>query len=207
MTAWWLVFILGSLFAMFAGFVWVVIELRYSGGGLGKSKDPNQAYSSVADEEVSHLFNNEFREELRNQGRLRFKKIIDDNAMFLKQDLDLTISQLNEHMKQEVSKNLEAEFAEYAQAMNDAQQLALNALKETAEEVEAQRLSLAEALKSEVAEREKALIKVYEDNMAQIIEHYVLFSLGDQFDLKSQLPYILKQMEDNKQNIIEDMRL
>jgi len=35
----------------------------------------------------------------------------------------------------------------------------------------------------------------------------VLQSLGDQFDLKSQLPYIVAQMEANKQNIIEDMRL
>ena len=43
--------------------------------------------------------------------------------------------------------------------------------------------------------------------MAKIIEHYVLLSLGDQFDLKAQLPYIIKQMETNKQNIIEDMRL
>jgi hypothetical protein len=31
--------------------------------------------------------------------------------------------------------------------------------------------------------------------------------LGDQFDLKSQLPYIIQQVEANKQNIIEDMRL
>jgi hypothetical protein len=43
--------------------------------------------------------------------------------------------------------------------------------------------------------------------MGEIVEHYVLLALGDQFDLKDQLPYILKQMEANKKEIIEDMRL
>jgi hypothetical protein len=35
----------------------------------------------------------------------------------------------------------------------------------------------------------------------------VLQALGDQIDLKSQMPYIIAQMEANKANIMEDMRL
>jgi hypothetical protein len=50
-------------------------------------------------------------------------------------------------------------------------------------------------------------MQTYEENMAKIIEHYVLEALGDQFDLKAQLPYIVAQMEANKQNMAEDMRL
>src|SRR4051812_9801779 len=115
MTIWWLAFILGSLFVVLGGFAWIIIELRRGGGaGGGKGKrsvnDLDKAYSDVATEDVNHLFNKEFREELRNRGRLRFEKIIDENAMFLKQDLDLTISQLNEYMKQEIGKNLNTEF-------------------------------------------------------------------------------------------------
>lgn len=210
MTIWWLAFVLGSLFAILGGFAWVIIELRKGGGGAGKAKksvgDLDKAYSDIAEEDVDHLFNKEFREELRNRGRLRFEKIIDENAMFLKQDLDLTISQLNEYMKKEISSNLDQEFAAYAKAMSDAQQLALATLQRTAADVEEQRLKLASALESSVAAREDALLKVYEDNMAKVVEHYVLQALGDQFDMKSQLPYIIKQMEDNKQAIMEDMR-
>lgn len=43
--------------------------------------------------------------------------------------------------------------------------------------------------------------------MAQIIEHYLLETLGQQFDLKAQLPYIIEQMEANKKDMIEDMQL
>jgi len=127
--------------------------------------------------------------------------------MFLKQDLDLTISQLNEYMKKEIAAKLDTEFEAYAKAMKEAQELALSSLQKTAQDVEQQRVQLADALKKDVAEREASMLKVYEENMAKIIEHYVLLSLGDQFDLKAQLPYIIKQMETNKQNIIEDMRL
>ena len=211
MTIWWLAFILGTLAAVFFGFVWIVVSLsRLQAGGKGKGKLPtdlNKAYTDIAEEDATHLFNTEFREELRNRGRLRFEKIIDENAMFLKQDLDMTISQLNGYMKEQVAAKLDTEFAAYAKAMQEAQELALGSLQRTAQEVETQRLALTQALKKDVAEREAALLKVYEENMAKIVEHYVLLALGDQFDLKSQLPYIIAQMEANKQNIIEDMRL
>ena len=212
MTIWWLAFIVGALAAVFLGFVWIIMALnRLQGGAVKNTKksvdELNKAYSDIAEEDANHLFNKEFREELRNRGRIRFEKIIDENAMFLKQDLDMTISQLNEYMKGQIGAKLDAEFAAYAKAMHEAQELALETLRKTAEEVEAQRAALGEAMKKDVAEREAALLKVYEENMSKVIEHYLMQALGDQFDLKAQLPYIIAQMEANKQDIIEDMRL
>src|SRR5579875_900507 len=109
MTIWWLAFIVGSLGAVCLGFVWVIVSLNRLQGGAAPKKgqksiaDLDKAYTDIAEEDATHLFNKEFREELRNRGRLRFEKIIDENAMFLKQDLDMTISQLNEYMKKEIS--------------------------------------------------------------------------------------------------------
>lgn len=214
MTVWWLGFIIASLLVVFIGFLYLSVQIRkITGGGKAKNgadksiDELDKAYSDIAQEDVNHLFNQEFREELRNRGRLQFEKIIDENAMFLKQDLDMTISQLNEHMKSEISKNLNEEFTAYAKAMHDAQELALASLRKTASDVEAQRVALGEAMQKDVEEREAALIKAYETNMAKIVEHYVLEALGDQIDLKAQLPFIIKQMEANKQKIAEDMRL
>jgi uncharacterized protein YbjQ (UPF0145 family) len=208
----WLIFILAALLCVFGSFVYLALQLHNLGGGGGKKSkksigDLNKAYSDIAEEDVDHLFNKEFREELRNRGRIRFEQIINENAMFLKQDLDMTIAQLNSYMKSEISKNLNDEFAAYAKGMHEAQELALSSLQKTASEVEAQRVTLAEALKKDVEMREVALLKIYEDNMAKIVEHYVLLALSDEFDLKAQLPFILKQLEANKQDIIEDMRL
>lgn len=210
MTDGWFTILVVVMSAVLAAVIWYAYELRLARTAKKRRpsiKELDKAYTDIADEDIDHLFNKQFREELRNRGRLRFESVINENAMFLKHDLDLTISQLNQHMQQEISKHLEDEFAKYAAAMHDAQNLALDSLRKTAGEIEEQRQSLSKALKKEVDEREEALLKVYEDNMAQIVEHYVRESLGSQFDLKSQLPYIIEQMEANKKRIVEDMKL
>lgn len=207
MTTGWQAFIITSVVLVLVALVWVAILLTRLSKGSAKTeaKDPN--YADAALEEVSHIFNDEFREELRNHGRLYFEKIISENAMFLKQDLDMTITQLNEYLKKEITTKLNEEFVAYSKAMQDAQQLALSSLQKSATSVEEQRAAMAEALKKNVEEQRAALIKIFEDNMAKIVEHYILQTLGDQFDLKSQMPYIVSQMEANKQKIVDDMRL
>jgi hypothetical protein len=212
MTIWWLSFILGDLVAAFLGFIWVVVkinDLQENGGGKKKKSvsDLDKDYSNMAEEEANHLFNTEFREELRNRGRLRFEKIIDDNAMFLKQDLDMTISQLNDYMKQQISAKLDSEFVTYSKAMKEAQELTLQVLQKTAAELEQQRQELSDAMKKSVTLSEANMLKNFETNMAQVVEHYVMQSLGEQFDMRAQLPYIMKQMEDHKKEMLEDMLL
>jgi hypothetical protein len=172
-----------------------------------REDEANRALSEVAREESSHLFNKEFREELRNHGRLQFEDIINKNAMFLKQDLDMTIAQLNEYLKQQIGGKMNDEFADYTKAMDDARQLAMSSLQKSANAVEEQQHALTESLNKVVSEREATMLKAFEENMSKIIEHYIMQALGDQFNLKEQLPYIIQQMEDNKQAIMEDMRL
>src|SRR5205814_1096378 len=116
------------------------------------------------------------REELRNRGRLRFERVIDDNAMFLKQDLDMTISQLNEYMKQQISAKLDGEFVAYSKAMKEAQEMTLAVLQKTAGELEQQRQELSEAMKKSMTVHEATMLKNFETNMAQVVEHYVLQS-------------------------------
>ena len=210
MTIWWLAFIIGSMAAVFLGFIWVVVRLSDLQDGKGGKKSVSaldKAYSDIAEEEVGHLFNKEFREELRNRGRLRFEQIIDDNAMFLKQDLDMTISQLNEYMKQQISAKLDSEFAAYSKAMKEAQEMTLDVLQKTAGELEQQRQQLGDVMKKSMTAHEANMLKNFETNMAQVVEHYVTQSLGEQFDMRAQLPYIIKQMEDHKQEMLEDMLL
>lgn len=211
MTIYWLIFILGSLVAVLLAFVWVAIKLGDGGGGKKGGKetmsDLDKAYDAVAEEDINHLFNKEFREELRNRGRLRFEKIVDENAMFLKQDLDLTISQLNEYMKGELSKKLDSEFDAYAKAMKEAQEMTIGSLQRTAANAEEQRKTLEAALAEHVKQREDSLIKAFEDNMAEVIEHYLVEALGTEFDVRLQLPLIAKELETNKARMSEDMKL
>lgn len=92
-------------------------------------------------------------------------------------------------------------------AAKDAQDLALQSLSSSVEALQLQHQQLAGALKANADKQEQSMITIFEDNMAQVVEHYLLGALGDQYDLSAQLPSIIKQMEANKAAIVEDMKL
>lgn len=92
-------------------------------------------------------------------------------------------------------------------AMKGAQDTALEALSHSTEILRKQQELLTTSLQKNIVEQQELIIGIFENNMARIVEHYLLGALGDQFDLKAQLPSIIKQMEANKQAIVDDMKL
>ncbi len=166
----------------------------------------DKGYNEAAERDVEHIFNDEFRQELRNRGRLHFEKIIGENAMFLQQDLRLTTSQLNDYMKQEITHTLKEEFGKYEESIMDAKQLAIDSISKTQQAIEEQREILGKQLKETVASEQQRMLTHFEQHMAEIINHYVLAAIGDQIDLTDQLEYILSDLEANKQAILEDIK-
>jgi hypothetical protein len=198
---WGLALVLMSLLTSTLAFVWVALRL---GGGSSKKKG-HDTYTDLAEQDVEHIFNEEFREELRNRGRLHFEKIIGENAMFLQQDLRLTTSELNEYMKTEITQKLQEEFAKYEESITDAKQLAVDAITKTQEAVEQQRQAMTQQLAEEVATEKQRMIKHFEENMTDIVNHYVMGAIGNQIDLNDQLEYIIGDLQANKEAIIRDI--
>lgn len=159
-----------------------------------------------AREDVDHIFNDEFREELRNRGRLHFEKVIGENAMFLQQDLRETTTQLNEYMRTEIIRTLQDEFKKYEQSISDAKQLALDSIDKTVATIEQQRHFLETQLQSQAEAQKGRILEQFEREMASIINHYILRAIGNQIDLSDQLEYILAELENSKAAIIEDVK-
>jgi len=203
MTIWWLVLILAAIGSAGLAFIWLAVHIANAGS---KPANVIDSFEEAADHDVEHIFNTEFREELRNRGRLHFEKIIGENAMFLQQDLRLTTSQLNEYMKTEITNKLKEEFDKYEQSIMDAKQMAIDSIQKTNTAIDEQRQQLSQQLRQETAEEKRLMLERFETNMADIINHYVLAAIGNQIDLSDQLEFILGEMEANKQAIIEDIQ-
>jgi len=204
MTIWWLILILAVLGSAAVGFIWLIVQL-----GAGRAKtghDPNDSLEDAAEKDVEHVFDETFRQELRNRGRLHFEKIIGENAMFLQQDLRLTTSQLNEYMKTEITRKLQEEFNKYEQSIMDAKQLAIESIQKTNMAIDEQRQILSAQVQQEIIAEKQQLLKHFEANMADIINHYVVAAVGNQIDLNDQLEYILADLETNKQAIMKDIQ-
>lgn len=202
MTITGLILIIASIMACTAAFVWLAV--RVGAPGRAKSDLLTDAVGA-AEVDVEHVFNEEFREELRNRGRLHFEKIIGENAMFLQQDLRLTTSELNEYMKQEITTSLKEAFKKYEESISDAKQLAVDSIAKTQEAVEQQRQAMGVQLKAEVDKEKALIISRFEENLGQIVSHYLLAAIGDQIDLNDQLNFIISNLESNKAAIIRDI--
>ena len=197
-----LILVVGSLASATAAFLWLAYR-------LGKQTTVDLAHqnlSGAAAKDVEHIFDEQFREELRNRGRLHFEKIIGENAMFLQQDLRQTTTQLNDYMRAEITRTLQVEFKKYEQSIADAKQLALGSIEKTITTIEQQRQFLETQLQTQAEAQKAQIIERFEKNMASIINHYVLRSIGSQIDLSDQLEYILSELESNKAAIIEDIK-
>jgi uncharacterized protein YbjQ (UPF0145 family) len=246
-------------------------------------KQPHMSPADEARAAVEHLFDDKFREELKDHGRLYFERVINENAALFKQDLDATVAHVNTELKQHmarqldeqfaaltqanttlrdhVTKQLDQQFEEYTKTMEHAQDQALEALNRSAQALADQHSQLSAAIEKSVASQDtllvgaveeskkqiaamqaaqskavetlalsaqalqeqqaqinamleksvtdtqSVLVNTFEQNMAQIVEHYLLGAIGDQYDMKAQVPSIIKQLEENKQAIVDDMKL
>ncbi len=198
-----LLLILGVILGISGGLIWLIMRRSVA----QEAKKPKEEdFTNKAEQDVEHIFNDEFREELRNRGRLHFEKIIGENAMFLQQDLRLTTSQLNDYMKQEITRTLQEEFSKYERSITDAKQLAIDSINKTQEAIEQQRQILGDQLEKQVAAEKTRLVAGFEKNMADIVNHYVLAAIGNEIDLNDQLEYIIGELETNKDAILEDIK-
>lgn len=127
--------------------------------------------------------------------------VLDQNTQ-LSTTLQSSIASQEEALKKSSEQNL-ARLEE----MKTSQDAALEKLTAGAKAVEEQYQNLSAELEKRVSEQEEMRISAFKDNMAKVIEHYLLAALGDQFDMKAQLPSIISQLEANKDVIVDDMRL
>lgn len=146
--------------------------------------------------------------------------ILQDVQTKAQQSLEGSLRSLNEqqtHLAESLKKNITSQEAllinalednrQRISAMQDAQDTATQALNRTVQAMQDQQQQLATALEQAVTIQKETLIKTFENNMAQVIEHYLTEAMGDQYELKDQLPGIVQQLEANKQTIVDDMRL
>lgn len=182
-------------------------------GKKGKKSDAKskqelaESYEKLMQDDVYHIFTKEFHEELRNKARLDFQKVISENAMFLQQDLRLTTSEINDYLKKEISGKLAEEFAAYQQSIKDVQQAAVDSINHTVTAAQEQQGLLMKKMQEDTEAQKAKIMADFEKNMAEIVNQYILSAVGNEIDLKEQLPFILREMEAQKEMMKKDMLL
>ncbi len=201
-----LLLVLGVIVIFSALILFFILKPDNPGSDATKQQNSVSNLPEHVKQDVEHIFDDEFREELRNRGRLHFEKIIGENAMFLQQDLRLTTTELNDYMKNEVTRVLKEEFSKYEESIDDAKQLAIESIQKTQDTIEQQRELLSAQLTEQLTADKSRNLARFEAHMADVVNHYVLEAVGDQIDLNEQLEFILSQLEMNKEAILRDIK-
>lgn len=150
----------------------------------------------------------EYNKEMKGAQDLALKSLTENSEQLQAEYNDLrTMLQKNVADQKVTLTNVFEENKVRIAQMKEAQDLALKSLNDSAEALKTQYAEINETLRNNVAKQESVLVSAFEDNMGKIIEHYLLGALGDQYDLTAQLPSIIHQMDENKQAIVDDMKL
>ena len=120
----------------------------------------------------------------------------------LSDDLERTVADQSNQLTEIYKRNLER-----LEQSGQAQTQALEALATSNQELKRQHQELRQLVDESVANQKAMLTDLINDNMARIVEHYVVGALGEQSDLSEQLPSIIQRLEENKQAMSDDMRL
>lgn len=91
--------------------------------------------------------------------------------------------------------------------MKSAQDEALAVFEKNVAALEAQQEQITTKLQQTIERQQSAMVDGFENNMVTIVEHYLLGALGEAYDLNAQLPAIIKQMEQKKDAMVQDMTL
>jgi poly-gamma-glutamate capsule biosynthesis protein CapA/YwtB (metallophosphatase superfamily) len=191
------------LVVVIGAIVFSIYKLNFSKSKInGNKKD---IYDQTVEEIINSVFDEDFRQELKNRGKLQFERTINENATFLKQDLEQTTEQLHAYLKEIISKNLDTEFNSYKQTIELAKQTAVDSIKKTQIVLEDQRKAMVEEITKQFSAEKKVLVKNFENNMADIVSNYLLKSVGKHLNLNDQLEFIITDLETNKAAMLEDL--
>lgn len=140
-----------------------------------------------------------------------------DKAIAILNHSAVSSRQKSEQLHQMMQQNISDQSTQLAQVYQEslaqvssakqAQDEALQTLGASSQDLQQRHLLLSDLLDKSFANQKAMLTETINDNMARIIEHYLVAALGEQSDLKAQLPSILERLEENKQAMSEDMKL
>jgi len=92
-------------------------------------------------------------------------------------------------------------------AVKDAQNAALQQLLTSVHTLEDRQRQLGDTLEKTIESEKTTRLAAFDKNMAQVVERYLLDAIGDSYDVRAQLPSIIRQLDEQKQSIKDDIAL
>jgi BMFP domain-containing protein YqiC len=151
--------------------------------GIFKRKKQHKSQQLEPAGVAEQVFDEQYREELRQAGREHFQKILDANSTDLKQDMDAILEQLTGSLRRhlasqldlaitrvnnDISNQLKEQMIEYNRVSSEAQELVIQSLSRNAQAVHEKYQQMSSNLQQVVANQEVMMVGVFQDNQSRV---------------------------------------
>jgi len=166
--------------------------------------------------------------DLHKKATDKFEQTVEQNAQYLKKDIQTTSKALNAYVKTEFDGVLHNELTSFKESASEIGKVSSEALANLQESIakeqsavlatfkkeqdailddlRAKHQELADKVNQLVDEEVKRRIERFETEMSRIVSAYARQAFANRIDIDVQLAYILEELEQNKQAIVGDLR-
>ncbi len=148
-------------------------------GLFKKAKKPVEQPAEIAEQ----VFDEKYRQELRDMGRDHFKRLLDDNSAGIKQDVDAVLAQLTNSLRRhmatqldlaitrvnsEISNSLKEQMTDFSRVSGESQELVIQSLSRNAQVVHEKYQQMSTNLQQVIANQEVMMVGVFQDNQSRV---------------------------------------
>lgn len=128
-----------------------------------------------------------------------------DAAIRLQKSLNNSVDQVAANINDSLSTVLTAEFEKYQVSLSALRDQTIEQFGKIQQDLDHRRLELMEHVEHEVAEEHAKRVEAFNARLGDVVASYIAESLGTQVDLGAQSGYILKVLEEHKEDIKRDI--
>lgn len=155
--------------------------------------------------EGTKVFNDVDLEAIQKAANEQLTTAAHEAAERLQKSLNNGIDQVAANINDSLATNLTAEFEKYTVTLSGLRDETIRQFGKIQDELNTRRTELMEHVDKQVAEEHARRLEAFNTRLGEVVTSYIAESLGNNVDLGAQSGYILKVLEEHKEDIKRDV--
>ncbi len=193
-----LVLIVGLIVSATIAFLWAALQIK----DLHQRPANNALPESIVQEVITPDFLNDIRTHILQE----LTRSLGVQSEQSRKHLADSLSHVHELVADELRRTVQKEFSNYQTSIANAKDLLVSTATKGQETIQQQQQTILQAYEHDLEMQKHAQMAMFEGRMADIITQYVLSAVGRETEGKDQLAQILRDLDDHKEQIMQDMR-
>lgn len=145
------------------------------------------------------------RQQLLADAQVSFHKVVAQSAAEMQKDLETTSKELNKLLDKMGSDVVTGELEHYREKLTQLEEQAVQSVGSATTELAQQQAELQSKIAADIDAEKQKLIALVDAKLADAVASFLLDTLSHNIDLGAQLPYLVSQLEEHKDELIKGL--